>query len=434
MERNDAELERVTIAKVTWRLLPLMGLLYVISILDRVNVGVAVLTMKPDLGFTDGIYGLGAGIFYIGYVMFEVPSNVLMDRFGARRWIARILFTWGVLASCMMFVKTPMSFYVMRFLLGAAEAGFFPGMMLYLTYWFPNSVRGRTVARFVIANVGAMVIGGPLGASLLKMEGIAGLHGWQWLYLVEGLPAVLMGFVVLAYMTDRPEQAHWLPEDERNWLIAKLASEREHRQKHHHMSLTQAFRYPRVIHLGTILFLNIMAGAGLQLFSNLLLKQRSDWVDSQVLWLSALPNILGAITTLISGNFSDRSADRRLYVAAGLGVASLGVVVTATATTGVMTLVGLSIVAIGTAITNPPFWALTTGFLTGAAAAGGIAFINSLGNTGSFFGPVMMGYLKDMLKTYEPALFILAAVFAMGAFVAFRLPPDPAQQTEPAKG
>lgn len=434
MERNDAELERVTIAKVTWRLLPLMALLYVISILDRVNVGVAVLTMKPDLGFTDGIYGLGAGIFYIGYVMFEVPSNVLMDRFGARRWIARILFTWGVLASCMMFVKTPMSFYVMRFLLGAAEAGFFPGMMLYLTYWFPNSVRGRTVARFVIANVGAMVIGGPLGASLLKMEGIAGLHGWQWLYLVEGLPAVLMGFVVLAYMTDRPEQAHWLSDEQRNWLIQKLASEREHRQKHHHMSLMQAFRYPRVVHLGTILFLNIMAGAGLQLFSNLLLKQRSDWVDSQVLWLSALPNILGAITTLISGNFSDRSADRRLYVAAGLGVASLGVVVTATASTGIMTLVGLSIVAIGTAITNPPFWALTTGFLTGAAAAGGIAFINSLGNTGSFFGPVMMGYLKDMLKSYEPALFILAGVFAMGAFVAFRLPPDPAQQAEAAKG
>jgi len=433
MERNDAELERVTLAKITWRLIPFMALLYVIAILDRVNVGIAVLTMKPDLGFSDGVYGFGAGIFFIGYFLFEVPSNILMERFGARRWVARIMFTWGILASGMMFVRSPMSFYVMRFLLGVAEAGFFPGMMLYLTYWFPNSVRGRTVARFIIANVFANIIGGPLGAQLLKLDGLYGLHGWQWLYLLEGIPAVLLGFAVLAYMTDKPEQAHWLPEDQRNWLTRKLASEKEHRQRHHHMSLLQAFRYPRVLHLSGMFFLNIMAGAGLSLFSNLLLKQRSGWADSQVLWLSALPNILGALTTLISGTLSDRSGERRLYVASGLGLAALGVVVCATAQTGLMTLVGLSIVAIGTATANPPFWALTTGFLSGSAAAGGIAFINSVGNSGSFFGPVLMGVLKDMLKSYVPALFILAAIFSLGALVAFLLPPDPALETDGAR-
>lgn len=434
MEEMDAKLERVTLAKVTWRLIPFMALLYVIAILDRVNVSVAILTMKPDLHFSDGVYGLGGGIFYIGYFLFEVPSNILMERFGARRWMARILFTWGIIASAMMFVRTPMQFYIVRFLLGVAEAGFFPGMMLYLTYWFPNSVRGRTVAKFIIANVVANIIGGPIGAMLMGLNGLGGLRGWQWLYLLEGIPAVLLGFATLAYLTDRPEHAYWLPENQRNWLIAKLDSERAQRLKHHHMSLMDAFRYPRVIHLSGILFLNIMAGAGLQLFSNLLLKERSSWVNAEVLWLSALPNIVGAIATLVSGSLSDRSGERRLFVAGGMGLAALGVVVCATAQDGLMTLVGLTMVATGTGTANPPYWALTTGFLSGAAAAGGIAFINSNGNLGSFFGPVVMGYLKDMLKAYEPALFILAGVFALGSFVAFLLPPDPALKTDRAKG
>src|SRR5438067_7916086 len=297
-----------------------MFLLYVVNILDRVNFGIAVLTMKKDLGFSDEVYGLGAGIFFVGYFFFEVPSNVALERLGARLWIARIMLTWGVIASAMMFMHSAASYYTLRFLLGVAEAGFFPGMMLYLTYWFPNVARGQAAARFIIANTVANIIGGPLGAQFLKLDGMAGLHGWQWLFLMEGLPAVVLAFVVLAYMTDRPAKAHWLLPDEREWLMRTLAAEQAHRQKYHHMTLLQAFRYPRVLHLSALFFLNILAGSGLGFFANLILKQRTGWSDQHVLWINAIPSVLGAIALLLSAAHSDRSHERRLHVAFGLGL------------------------------------------------------------------------------------------------------------------
>jgi MFS transporter, ACS family, tartrate transporter len=427
-EIGSAELERITLGKVTRRLIPFMFLLYVFNILDRVNISIAVLTMKRDLGFTDQVYGLGAGMFFVGYFFFEVPSNLVLERVGARLWMARIMLTWGAVAASLMLIRSATSFYSLRFLLGVAEAGFFPGMMLYLTYWFPESIRGRTVARFVLANTTAGIIGGPLGAQFMRLDGLAGLHGWQWLFLMEGIPTMLLGVAVFFYLTDRPEAAHWLAPVEREWLIERLARERAHRQQYHHMSLLEAFRYPRVVHLAGIFFLNILAGSGLGLFTNLILKQRTGWPDQQVLWVSALPPLLGAVSMLLAAAHSDRTRERRRHVALGLALGALGIALVAVTRTPVMTLVALGLVAIGTGVANAPFWALTTGFLSGLAAAGGIAFINSVGNSGSFFGPVLMGYLKDHTHSYEAGILIMAAVMGIASLVAFLLPPDPAQQ------
>ncbi len=457
MEANSG-LERVTMRKVTRRLIPFMFLLYIFAVLDRFNVTVAVLTMKKDLGLNDEMYGFGAGIFFIGYFLFEVPSNVLMERFGARRWIARIMFTWGLIASSMMLMRTPMHFYVLRFLLGLAEAGFFPGMILYLTYWFPNAYRGQAAARFIMAGAIAGIIGGPLGAVLLKFNGkplgalllklsgmggpagalllklssVGDLKGWQWLFLLEGIPSFLLGFAVLFYLTDTPAKAHWLGEEERAWLLATLARERAHRQKFHHMTLWQAFGYARVRHLTTLFFLYIFSGAGLGVFTNLILKQRTSWTDQQILYIGVLPSVLGAVVMMAAAAHSDRTRERRLYTGWGLVIAGAGVALAAATRSPLMIMTAICIVAVGTNIFTGPFWALTTSFLSGAAAAGGIAFINSIGNSGSFFGPFLMGWLKTHTASYDIGLYATAGTFLLGAVVAFRLPPDPAQVSAPA--
>lgn len=422
----EVDLERSTLSRVSWRLIPFLFALYAVNFIDRMNVNYAVLTMKPDLGFSQSVYGVGAGIFFIGYFFFQVPSNIMLERFGARRWISLIAVAWGIVASCMMFVHDARSFYVTRFLLGVAEAGFFPGIMLYLTYWFPNMLRGRAAARFVLANVFAGIVGGPLASVLMKLDGAAGLRGWQWLYLLEGIPAVLLGLAALYWMTDRPEHAQWLKPAQREWLTRRLDRERELRREHHNLSLAQAFAYPRVLHLAAVFFLNVVAGAGLGTFANLILKERGGWSDDRVLWISAIPSLLGAVTIMWAAAHSDRSGERRWYVVAGLLVAAAGVLVCAVAANGPLTVVGLCIVAVGGQIVNAPYWALATGFLTGSAAAGGIAFINSIGNSGSFFGPVFTGFLSESMKSYQPALFVLAGVFVLASFVAYLLPPDPA--------
>ncbi len=431
MEANSP-LERATMRKVTRRLLPFMFLLYIFAVLDRSNVTVAVLTMKKDLGLNDEMYGFGAGIFFVGYFVFEVPSNVLMDRFGARRWIARIMFTWGLIASAMMLMRTPLHFYTLRVLLGLAEAGFFPGMILYLTYWFPAAYRGQAAARFIIAGAVANIIAGPLGAFLLNFNGFGGLHGWQWLFLMEGIPSFLLGFAVLFYLTDTPALAHWLLEDERAWLMATLAREKAHRQKFHHMSLWQAFRNPRVLRLTALFFLYIFSGAGLGVFGNLILKQRTTWSDQQILIVGVIPTFLGAVVLIAAAAHSDRTRERRLHTAWGMLIAALGIALVALTRSPLMTMTAICIMAVGTSLFNAPFWALTTSFLSGAAAAGGIAFINSIGNLGGFVGPVLMGWLKTHTASYDVGLYGTAVTFLIGAFIAFRLPPDPAQAADPA--
>lgn len=430
-DRSDGDdMERLVLGKVARRLIPFIALIYAFNILDRTNIAVASLTMKPDLGFSNAIYGLGAGMFFIGYFFFEVPSNLILERVGARRWIARIMFTWGAVSAAMMFVRTPMQFYVMRFLLGLAEAGFYPGMILYLTYWFPTAQRAQAVARFVAVSAVVGVLGGPLSGTLLKLDGMGGLQGWQWLFLLEGLPSVLLGFAVLRYMTDRPELAHWLTDNERNWLTRRLAREKAHRDKHHGFTLKQAFANPRVLHFCALFFLYVSAGYGLSFFVPQILKAQTGWSDQAVAFAGALPGLAGATSMLLGARLSDRTCERRRFVAGGGLFGAAGIVLVAISPYPAMTLFALVLVELGRGVIQGPFWAMPTSMLSGAAAAGGIAFINSVGNLGGFAGPYLMGYLKDKTQGYQVGLFCLAASLASAGVLGWLAKHSPAQERE----
>jgi MFS transporter, ACS family, tartrate transporter len=428
MQLEESSLESRTLRKVAWRLIPFLFVLYVCNILDRNNISIAQLTMKKDLAFSDGMLGFASGIFFLGYFFFQVPSNLMLERLGARRWIAWIIMGWGAVACCLALVSNAASLYSVRFLLGVAQAGFFPGMVLYLTYWFPDVLRGRAAARFILANVVAGIIGNPLGAALLKLDGYLGLQGWQWLFLLEGIPTILIGLSVFFYMTSRPEDARWLSDEERGWLIRRLSTEREHREKHHPLTLAQAFRYPRVLHLAALFFLNMLAASGLGFFTNPLLKERLQMDDTSTLLIATLPAIVGALSLLLFSSLSDRTGERRLFVVAGLLMCAVGVTIVALTRSPWVTLGALCLISFGGQCTNGPFWALTSGFLTGAAAAGGLAFINSIGNSGSFFGPWMMGQFKDLTGDHQMGLFVTCGVWLCTVVVAFLLPEDPAQR------
>jgi ACS family tartrate transporter-like MFS transporter len=421
-------MEKAVLAKVARRLIPFIALIYAFNILDRTNVGIAALQMKPDLGFSNTVYGLGAGMFFVGYFLLEVPSNLILDRVGARVWIARIMFTWGVISSAMLFVRTPFQFYTMRFLLGMAEAGFYPGMILYLTYWFPTAQRGRSVARFVAISAVVGVIGGPISGLLLGLNGWLGLKGWQWLFLIEGVPSCLLGFAVLRYLTDRPEQARWLKPAERDWLVARLAAERQHRHRRHSLSFGEALKHPALLHYAAIFFLYLCAGSGLGFFVPQILKAQTAWTDQQVATAGALPGLAGAVAMLAAAALSDRTCERKRYFAAGASFAAIGIVLAALSPSPWFTLAALVWVSIGSGICQGPFWAMPTSMLTGAAAAGGIAFINSVGNLGQFAGPVLMGRLKDVTGGYQVGLFALAGTMLAAGLVTLVARHDPAHE------
>lgn len=426
MQSNDTELEATTLRQVAWRVIPLLFVVYIFNILNRLNVNVAILTMKGDLHLTDSAYAVGAQIFFAAYFFFQVPSNILLERVGARKWIGGCVLLWSIAACCVAFARDIVTFCIFRSLLGVAQAGFFPGIILYLTYWFPNSIRGRASARFIVAGQVAQILNNPLGALLLKLNGWLGLKGWQWLFLLEGIPTFLLGFAVLALMTNRPEEAHWLPAANREWLVERLTREREERRKHHSLTLQEVFRYPRVLHLALIFFMNLVAGAGLGLFTNAILKQRLGLDDQSVLLIGTIPTIVGALALLYFSAHSDRTGERRLYVVAGLGVAAAAVVAVGLTRSPWITLLGLAVMALGTQCANGPFWAMTSGFLTGAAAAAGIAFINSIGNLGQFFGPILTGYCNDRTGGYQTGILLVGGVWALTAVVAYLLPEDPA--------
>jgi ACS family tartrate transporter-like MFS transporter len=429
--------EQAVMRKVARRLIPFIALIYAFNILDRTNISIASLTMKPDLGFSTLIYGIGAGMFFIGYFFFEVPSNLILERVGARVWIARIMFTWGAVSAAMMFVRTPMQFYVMRFLLGVAEAGFYPGMILYLTYWFPTAQRAQAVARFVAVSAIVGVLGGPLSGLLLALDGMGGLKGWQWLFLLEGLPSCLLGFVVLRYMTDRPEKAHWLNEQERAWLIRRLAGERSHREKHHGLSLKQAFASPRILHFCAIFFLYVSAGYGMSFFVPQILKSLTEgsWSDQKIALVAALPGLVGAVSMLLGAAHSDRTCERKYHVAVGYAVGAVGILLTALSLAlgnPFLTLAALVLISLGRDSAQGPFWAMPTSMLTGAAAAGGIALINSVGNLGGFAGPFLMGWLKDRTGGFQTGLFTLAGMLVGGSVLALLARHSPALELEAA--
>jgi ACS family tartrate transporter-like MFS transporter len=407
-----------------------MFLMYIFNYLDRVNVSLAALSMKSDLHFSDTVYGLGAGIFFLGYFIFEVPSNLILSKVGARLWISRIMLTWGIISSCMMFVKTPTSFYTLRFLLGVAEAGFFPGMILYLTYWFPARERARTVARFMTATTLSGLIGGPLSGYLLRLHGLYGLKGWQWLFLVEGLPSIVLGFVVFFYLTDRPEHAHWLTEEERDCLLVKLKNEEAYRQSLHSLTLWRTFGHGRVILLSFIYLFIVIGSYGMGLWGPLILQSRSTWSSETISYLWAIPSLVAAIGMVIIGTHSDHTYERRWHVAGSALLGALGLSLSAMLKTPVPTLLALCLANMGIAGTLGPFWSLPTGFLSGAAAAGGIAMINSIGNLGGFLGPYLMGALKTRTEGFTVGLFVLSASLLGAACLVLTVAQDKIHEME----
>ena len=418
---QQSVLERSTLAKVTRRLIPFLMLLYVVAWLDRVNVGFAALQMNEDLDFSPAVYGLGAGLFFIGYALFEVPSNLVLARVGARRWIARIMVSWGVLSASMMFVHDVATFYVLRFLLGVAEAGFFPGIIYYLSTWYPAPQRARAVSWFMVAIPLTIVIGGPLAGYLLDMDGIGGLRGWQWLFLIEGLPAVILGVVVFFYLTDRPDQAHWLEPQERAWLSNAIAAEQTHARERHGIGLGRALLHPIVWVLGLINLAFQSGSYGLTLWIPQIIKGLTHFTDFEVGMISALPYFAAAVGMVVIGAHSDRTGERFAHIAGSMLVGAIGFIASAYLTSPVPGLIALTVAAVGDLGGRGPFWALPGRFLAGSASAGGIALINTFGALGGFVGPSLVGFVKNTTGSFQGGLVLLASLLIASAIVTFFL-------------
>jgi len=409
-------------ARIRWRLIPFLLLLFVVAYLDRVNIGFASLQMNEALGFSSSVYGLGAGIFFVGYFLFEVPSNLILERVGARVWIARIMITWGLISAGMLFIKGPASFYVLRFLLGAAEAGFFPGIILYLTYWFPPSERARAFALFMTANPMAGVIGGPVSGALLAMHGVAGLAGWQWLFIVEGVPAVILGLCVLAYLPNGPQDAHWLNGSEREWLRARLVSEDATTCAGE--TTLQILRNKQVWFFSVLYFTLLVGLYSISFWLPQILKRLSGSSNFVIGLLSACPFVIAASGMVWIAHRSDRSGERRWHVASAALAGALGLTLSSLTTAPILALAALSLAAAGIWGALGPFWAMPTSVLSASAAAAGVAWINSIGNLGGFAGPYAVGRIKDATGGFSSAMIVLAACLMAAAFIALRAPAE----------
>ena len=411
----------VTLRKITLRLIPFLFVLYIVAWLDRVNVGFAALQMNSDLGFSSAAFGFGSGVFFLGYCLFEVPSNLLLHRVGARRWIARIMVSWGAISVAMMFVQTTLTFYVLRFLLGAAEAGFFPGMIYYLSLWYPEAQRARAIAAFMTAVPVSGVIGGLLSGALLELHGTFGLAGWQWLFLVEGVPAVLLGVIVLVYLTDRPEAAHWLSVAERHWLVSKLATEPNACGLGQPIGILTALSNPTVWQLGIIFLFAAVGFYGYSFWAPLIIKSLTGSSDLGV------GVILGAISAVTMASMalnsihSDRTDERPLHVAVPLLIAYAGFFGCALLPEPRLAVLSLALVPVGHCAACGPFWSIPTRFLTGPAAAAGIALVVTIANMGAFLGPTLIGALKDGFGTHGPAFMLLGACGIVAALLSLRL-------------
>jgi MFS family permease len=429
-------LEQETVRRVAWRLMPLLMLGYFCAYLDRVNVGFAGLTMNKALGFSEGAFGFGAGVFFIGYFLAEIPSNLFLARVGARRWIARILITWGIISGLTAFVWNEWSFYGIRFILGLAEAGFYPGVVLYLTWWFPSAYRSRMQAIFQSASVISLIVGPPVSAWLLTLDGAMGLQGWQWLFIIEALPPVIMCFAVWFWLTDRPQEASWLRPDQKAWLAAQLAEENAQREAVHRYSLGEALRNPRVWWLTLVYFGQNVSNYGLLIFLPQIVK--SFGISTEMTGVvSALPFVFAAFAMIYWGFRSDRSGSRTAYVASAclLCAAGLAACVFIGTERPVMMMVALILGVMGQQAIAPTFWPLPTAMLSGVAAAGGIALINAVGNLGGFLGPYMFGLIKDATGgSNMVALLALAAAPVVSAVVLVCLGHDRRLERIPVKG
>jgi MFS family permease len=437
------EFEKATFDKVAWRLIPFLFICYIVAFLDRVNVGFAKLQMAGDLKFTDAVYGFGAGIFFIGYFIFEVPSNVILERVGARVWIARIMITWGVISSAFMFTNkihwgpvaaafgltdAEFTFYFLRFLLGVAEAGFFPGIILYMTYWFPGSRRAKMVAMFMTAIAISNVVGSPISGAIMQyMDGVSGMRGWEWLFLLEGIPSVIIGILVFVLLPNGPRQAPWLTPQEQEFVVQRVHQEEAHKaelgQRH---SFKDAFKDGRVWALAVVYFCGVVCFYAVNFWMPTIIQElgidKKDFL--KVGLLSMIPWGLAAITMVYWGAHSDRTGERRWHAAGGLLMGIAGLVMLAlVGHAPIPSIIALTLVTCGILGWVATFWSLPTAFLSGTAAAAGIAWINSVGNLGGHFGPDLIGRIRTMSGgASEAAFWTLAGVAALGVAIILLLP------------
>jgi D-galactonate transporter len=402
-------------SKVTWRLLPFLILCYVVAYLDRVNVGFARLQMLSDLGFSETVYGLGAGMFFIGYFFFEVPSNLLLHRVGARLWIGRIMITWGLVSASFMFIKTPASFYILRFILGIAEAGFFPGIILYLTYWYPSDRRARMVAMFMAAPPLAGIFGGPLSGWIMEsFAGKSGMDGWQWLFVLEAIPAIVVGLLVLIYLDNGIRSAKWLTDDEKTLLEARIAQDRG--AVADHGSLAEVFQDRRVWLLCLIYFCCVMGHYGLTFWMPVLVQTAGVTGTFRIGVFTAIPYSAAVIAMVLLGASADRQRERRWHAATPMTIGAIFLSLSAIAGTNtVAAMICLTIAAAGVLSSAALFWSLPTAFLGGVSAAAGIAAINSVGNLAGFVSPFVVAWLKDLTNSTEAGMFAVSAVLIVGA-------------------
>ncbi|WP_172652807.1 MFS transporter [Rhodococcus opacus] len=417
---DDTEtLERSTIRRISIRLLPFLVLGYLIAYIDRSNVGFASLQMNDDIGLTASAFGLGASVFFLAYVLLEVPSNMALNKVGARLWIARIMITWGILAAGMAFVVGPTSFTVMRFLLGAAEAGFFPGVILYLTFWFPPSYRARVIALFSMAIPLASVLGSPISGYLLGLDGLLGLRGWQWLFIIEGLPAVILGILALFVLPSRPSTAKWLPTAEREWLEAELRAQ-ETVVENHHTPLRKVLLSRKILLLSLVYASTAAISQGLSLWQPQMIKS-FGLTNTQIGWVNAIPFAVAVVGMIIWGRISDRRAERVRSTALPIAVSAIALAFVPFIVSLPIFLIVLSTVLIGTYAAKGPFWSLSTEWLSKREAVAGVAMINSLGSLAAFGGNWVIGAIKDHTGSFALAmipLMILAAVSVITLLIA----------------
>jgi ACS family tartrate transporter-like MFS transporter len=421
---SDDARRAAVIGRVTRRLIPFAFICYVVAYIDRVNIGFAARELQRDLGLSATEYGLGAGLFFLGYCVFEVPSNLILERVGARRWIARIMIGWGLVSMATMFISDVTSFMIARVVLGLAEAGFFPGMVLYLTYWVPAAQRARTNALFMMAAPVSVIVGAPVSEAIMRMNGMLGLHGWQWLFLIEGAPAVILGFMALRVLTDRPEQADWLPAADREWLSATMAAERAQRMQTGHAGVLRSLGSGRVWLLTLVYLLNTSVTYGIFLWLPRMLQDTAGPGVSVSLY-TAIPFVAALVGMVLIGRHSDRTAERKLHVAACAATAAVGLFMAVAVHSNLYLLVlAFTICQVGQRSVMSVFWAIPPMLLGGTAAAAGIALINAIGNLGGFFGPTMMGWLRDATGGYNGGLLVLAGALILEAILvaSLRLP------------
>jgi MFS transporter, ACS family, tartrate transporter len=412
------ELAGRSMRKIGWRILPFAMLLYFVSFIDRVNIGFAALTMNKDIGLSSAAFGLGAGIFFAGYFLFEIPSNLILYRVGARVWIARVMISWGVASGATAFVHGPMGFYVLRFLLGVAEAGFFPGMILYFSYWFPASHRAAATSVFMAAAPLSTALGSPLSGALMELHGWFGFKGWQIMFLIEAVPAVVLGFAVLVVLTSRPENASWLTDEERGWLTATLKHEQQQGVRQH--SIWRGMMDGRVLVLALIYFGTSAGLYALGIWSPQIIA-RFGLSPLQVGWLNAGPGIAAVVAMVIWSRHSDRTGERTWHVVIACLLAAAGLFYCGATASLVGVLLALTLVNIGVSASKPPLWSMPGRFLDGAAAAAGVATINALGNLGGFVGPAMIGVLKGWTGSFLGGLYFVAGLLLLSAFLTLLL-------------